>query len=74
MDVSPLQPEKAPLAIEVTELPIVRVVNPSHPEKAPLHIEMTELGIVSEVTELQLWNKPLGIVCTLSPIMMFDIE
>ena len=52
--VKPLQPEKAELAIEVTELGIVTEVKPRQLEKAELPIEVTELGMVTEVKLLQL--------------------
>ena len=46
IDVRPLQPKKAALPIEVTELGMVTEVRPLQPEKALFPIEMTELGIV----------------------------
>jgi hypothetical protein len=44
--VSPEQPRKALLPIEVTELGIVTEVSTEQPEKALLPIEVTELGMV----------------------------
>ena len=52
-EVSPEQPEKANLPIEVTELGMVNEVSPEQPEKAYSPIEATELGMVSEVSPEQ---------------------
>ena len=52
--VKPLQPEKAELAIEVTELGMVTDVKLLQPLKAEFSILVTELGMVTEVKPLQL--------------------
>jgi len=46
-----LNPKKALLPIEVTELGIVISVKPVHPEKSPASIEVTEFPIVNDVKE-----------------------
>jgi hypothetical protein len=48
-----VQPLKAELPIEVTELPMVTEVRPMQEEKALLPIVFTELGIVTEERPLQ---------------------
>ncbi len=45
MEVKPLQPEKADLPMDVTELGMVMEVRPLQPEKAPSPMDVTELGI-----------------------------
>ena len=45
-EVNPLQPEKTPGAIFVTELGIVTEVKPRQPEKADSPITVTEFGII----------------------------
>ena len=54
--VKPVQPEKAPLPIEVTLLGMVTSVKPVQPEKAELPIEVTLLGMVTSVKLVQYQN------------------
>ena len=49
----PLQPEKAELPIEVTELGISTDVKLLQPEKAEPPIDLTEFGISTDVKPLQ---------------------
>ena len=51
--VNPLQPEKALLPIDVTELGMVRDVRPLQPQKAAVPMDVTELPMVSDVNPLQ---------------------
>ena len=44
--VKPLQPQNAPLPIEVTELGMVTLVKPMQKKNASSPIEVTELGII----------------------------
>ena len=53
IDVSPLQPEKALLSIDVTLLGMVSDVRPLQPEKAELTMNVTLLGMVTDVRPLQ---------------------
>ena len=55
-EVKPLQPEKAPAPIEVTEVGISTEVKPLQSEKALCPIDVTELGISTEVKPLQFAN------------------
>ena len=48
-----VQPLKAELPIEVTDLPIVTEVRPMQEEKALLPIKFTELGMLTEVRPRQ---------------------
>ena len=52
-EASHLQPAKAPLPIEVTELGIVTEVRPVQPEKEPAPIVVTELPMMTEVRPVQ---------------------
>ena len=61
-DVKPLQPEKAPPPILVTEFGIVTDVKPLQPEKALFPILVTEFGIVTDV-------KPKQLAKALAPIL-----
>ena len=45
MEVSPEQPEKAPMPMVATEFGIVMEVSPEQPEKAPMPMVETESGI-----------------------------
>lgn len=62
--VSPEQPLKAYLPIEVTEFPIMILVSPEQEEKALPPIEVTELGRVIFVSPLQVWKALLPIEVT----------
>lgn len=47
-----LQPEKAPLPIDITEEGIVSEVNPLHLLKASLPIDVIEEGIITDINPL----------------------
>ena len=66
-----MQPEKALLPIEVTELPISTEVRPMQPEKALLPNEVTELGISTDNNDLHSSNAPLGITDTVFGMTTF---
>ena len=75
IEVKPLQPEKAPTPILVTELGIVIEVKPLQPEKALPPILVTELGIVIEIKLLHSEKVPrsmlvteLGIITEVKPL------
>ncbi len=53
MDVSPLQPRKAPVLMDVTLLGMVTDLRPLQPQKASEPIDVTLLGMVTDVSPLQ---------------------
>ena len=75
-EASHLQPAKAPLPIEVTELGMVMLVKPLQAQNAQSPISLTELGMVTLVKPLQPQNAPspievteLGIIVFLHPLI-----
>ena len=52
-DIKPVQPSKAEIPIDVTELGMVRDVKPVQPENAEIPIDVTELGMVTDVKPVQ---------------------
>ena len=68
-----LQPSNALLLIEVTLLPILTDVKLQQLLNAESPIEVTLLGIVTEVKLSRLYAKLVGILCTLSPILIVAI-
>ena len=71
-DVKPLQPEKAPLLIDVTLSGMVTDVKPLQPEKAPLLIDVTLFGMVTEVSPLQYSKADSPMDVTLLGIIVFE--
>lgn len=70
-DISPLQLEKEPMPIVVTELGIVTDVNPLHPMKVLFPILVTEFGIIMEVSPVEPLNALAPIEVTVLGITVF---